>query len=178
MKLYLVGFMGVGKSTVGATLAEHLGWELRDLDEMIATRAGKPVDSIFAEDGEPTFRDAETRELAFVAALPCNAVVATGGGIVLRDENWALMRRSGLSIWLQADVATILERVRDDPVRPLLAVPDCESRVTALLAEREPRYRMADAAVWVASRSVDAIVEDILSAMESLPSSPGEVGPR
>src|SRR5436305_1450839 len=109
--MFLVGYRGSGKSTVARLLAERLGWAWVDADDVLEQRAGRPIRAIFADEGEAGFRDRETAVLADLCRLRRH-VVATGGGVVLRDNNRDLLRRSGLGGWLAADVETHWQRVQ------------------------------------------------------------------
>ena len=143
-KIFLVGPMGSGKSTVAGSLAEQLGWPWLDLDREIQAQAGKTIPQIFAEEGEVGFRDVEQQVLDDVAARPQAMVVATGGGVVLRGTNRQRMRQAGCVVYLWADVETLLARTKGDFNRPLLQVADPKAKLAALQEEREPLYREAD----------------------------------
>src|SRR4051812_39818100 len=106
----LVGLSGAGKSSVGRRLAERLGWPLLDTDALIERSAGRPIPQIFAEDGEPAFRELEAAALCEALAQP-PAVVATGAGIVLREENRALLGSNARVVWLDARTATLVARL-------------------------------------------------------------------
>jgi shikimate kinase len=142
-RVVLVGFMGSGKSSVGAELARRLGWEHLDLDREIEAREGRTVPEIFRAEGEPYFRAREAEATVEVAGRS-GVVLSPGGGWI---TNPGLLERLGpgtLSVWLRVSPETVLERVaptRGD--RPLLDVPDPLSVVRRLLAEREPFYRRA-----------------------------------
>lgn len=142
MRIYLTGFMGSGKSTVGRLLAARLGFPFLDLDEDIERRAGMRVREIFELHGEPVFRRMEREALEATAALP-DVVVATGGGTVAFDVNDRFIRESGLSVWLNPSFATIVQRIgamgKED--RPLFRN---ETQALALYRERLPAYRRAD----------------------------------
>jgi shikimate kinase len=139
--IVLVGFMGSGKSTVGRELHHRLGYPLVDMDQVIEHRAGKPVTAIFAEDGEEKFREMETlllEELHDPAAT--RRIISTGGGVVGREGNRALLRQLGYVVWLHAPTAVILDRTAKNRDRPLLHTEDPAARIEALLAERKPYY--------------------------------------
>lgn len=136
--IVLVGFMGTGKTTVGRLIAEKTGMPLVDMDSMIVKRAGKSINEIFAEDGEPHFRLLE-RELVKELSARSDQIISTGGGIVLNPENIADFEETGLVVCLLADAGSVLERVRHDSARPLLA-GDKEAKVIALLESRKPLY--------------------------------------
>ncbi|MCK5219281.1 shikimate kinase, partial [bacterium] len=110
--LILVGFMGTGKTVVGRELASRLKWDMLDTDDLIITRAGKSISRIFSEDGEPNFRTRETGVLeALMADNTVPRVIATGGGIVLAENNWSLLRALGQVICLSANSEVIQQRV-------------------------------------------------------------------
>ncbi|GAB2692710.1 shikimate kinase [Paenibacillus thermoaerophilus] len=139
--IVLVGFMGTGKSTVGRALAERLGWSFVDSDARIVEKAGVDIPSIFAASGESGFRELE-REVIGELMAGCRQVVATGGGAVLSERNREAMLGGGFVVALLAERDVIIERVRGDANRPLLA-GDLEARVDKLLAERAGAYDFA-----------------------------------
>ena len=139
-RVYLVGFMGSGKSSVGVPLAHEIGYRFLDLDHEIEQTRGLPVSEIFERDGEPEFRRLEALSLRLCGAQQ-GVVVATGGGTLTRHENLDFIGRTGVSVWLDAPLAIMLERCRDGVRRPLLSTPE---RMAALLAERIAAYRSAD----------------------------------
>lgn len=140
--IVLIGFMGCGKSTVGRELQHRLGYPLVDMDQVIEQRAGKPITAIFAEEGEPAFRDMETDLLTELndPAAP-RRIISTGGGVIGRAENRALLKQLGYVVWLHAPIAVILDRTRHNRSRPLLHTEDPAARVQALMAERQPLYQ-------------------------------------
>lgn len=158
-KIFLVGPMGSGKSTVARAVADRLGWPWLDLDSEVQARAGRAIPEIFAEEGERGFRDREERALEEVAARPTALVVATGGGVVLRQINRERMREVGRMVYLRADVDTLLERTQGDGNRPLLQVADPRAKLLALQAERDPLYREADRTEDTAGLSPEAIAD-------------------
>ena len=162
--LVLVGLMGSGKSTVGRVLAERLGRPLFDSDAMIEERTGRTVREIFAADGEPAFRALETQALtdALDSDAPC--VVAAAGGVVLAEANRRILRASGAKVvWLAADPAVLVERVRSGVHRPALD-DDPAGTLLRMQREREPLYReVADLVITVdGARAVGDVVEAIL----------------
>jgi len=161
VNLYLVGFMGTGKSTVGRAAAQRLGFAFLDSDHEIERLQGRSIPEIFAAEGEPAFR---AMERAFVAGghPPARTVVACGGGLVVQPGLPALLAERGVTICLHASIATILERTGRQPGRPLLNVPDPEGRVRALLAEREPIYRSVGTLVLTDARPLRDVVAHVV----------------
>jgi len=138
--IFLIGMMGCGKSTVGRGLSEILGCPFIDLDEDIVRFEGSSIPDIFAASGDAGFRLCETAALRRVCeSAPC--VVATGGGVVTREENIGIMRASGLVVWLNRPLDDMIADVRQD-TRPNLA-GDKEERMRTLFAAREALYRRA-----------------------------------
>jgi len=141
--IYLCGFMGTGKSTIGRILARQLDWPLVDLDSVIEHQTGYSIASLFEERGEPYFRALETETLLEVARQS-GQVVACGGGLVLSEENRQVMSRTGLTVGLLASEQTILSRTARDNKRPLLEAEDRAARVRRLLTQRTPLYEALD----------------------------------
>jgi len=140
--IVLIGFMGCGKSSVGRRIASLTGHRFVDTDELIVTRAGMSIPQIFAAEGEPGFRDRESAELRELVGVG-GVVLATGGGIVLREENRETLRRIGPVIWLHAEPGLLFERVSRNRKRPLLHTEDPRATFDALLAARLPIYEAA-----------------------------------
>ncbi|MUG64738.1 shikimate kinase [Paenibacillus sp. 7541] len=159
--IILIGMMGTGKTTVGRLVAERLGFQLLDLDAEIERMEGRTIPEMFAEEGEAYFRKAESRALHNVLAAK-RLVIATGGGAVLNPDNCAAMKQGGWVAALTADAETIIERVRGDANRPLLA-GDVEERVRRIMAEREDKYRFADVTIDTVGRSADEVATEILT---------------
>lgn len=164
--LILVGFMGTGKTVVGKAVARALGFAYVDTDDLIEQRAGKSIPRIFAEDGEPHFRDLETEVIRSLASLQRH-VIATGGGCVQRDENWRAMRRAGMVVCLAARPEVIFERTRHDSNRPLLQAPDPMGRIRELLDRRAPFYARADHTIDTSDLTVEQVVERLLALWKS-----------
>jgi shikimate kinase len=163
-RIYLIGFMGSGKSSVGSCLARELGFRFIDLDQEIEKGRGLAVSEIFERDGEPEFRRLEAAALRGVGDLH-DVVVATGGGTLTRWENRDFIRRTGVSVWLDAPLDVMLERCRDGARRPLLSTPD---RMEALLAERLAGYRTADLRAETAGRTPLEVARLIASQVAAL----------
>lgn len=158
--IYLIGFMGSGKSTVGAALAERLGMPFVDLDRAIEERVGTPVRAIFAEHGEEEFRRLEQLTLRALAATP-PSVVACGGGIVLADDNRRMLKDSGTVVYLVVTPAEALARIGDTSDRPLLA-GDAPAMLPRILDARLSLYHAAaDLIVDTTGRSVAEIVDEV-----------------
>ena len=151
LNLYLVGMMGVGKSTTGRLLAEQLGYQFFDTDTLISQLTGRSINQIFAESGEAVFRQLETQVLSELAAYK-NLAVATGGGIVLKRVNWSHLQQ-GLVVWLDVPVDQLWERLKADATRPLLRDHNPYETLKMLSQQRQPLYRQAD--IHIAIRSND-----------------------
>jgi len=161
--VFLVGFMGCGKTTVGKLLAGRLGWGFFDLDEQIEQRLGRTIPQIFAEQGEPYFREVELSILeGFLAqAGERPTVAALGGGTIAQPENLARIRaHGGISIWLRCPLEELRRRCSTLTNRPLFR--DAAS-FEQLYQQRLPYYQQADFAVDVGDRSPSGAVEDILA---------------
>jgi shikimate kinase len=165
VNVYLVGMPGSGKSAVGRALAPLLSLPFVDLDEEVEQQAGRSVAEIFERGGEGTFRLAESRALAAVAAGG-RAVVACGGGIVLDPSNRALLTSSGVVVYLEAGLEILRARVGDGAGRPLLrSGGDPQAELDALLVDREPLYRSVAGHVVDAERDADAVAKDVAGAL-------------
>ncbi|WP_168121995.1 shikimate kinase [Paenibacillus sp. HB172176] len=159
-KIILVGFMGTGKSIVSEKLAGQLGWSRVDIDEEIVKAAKKPISKIFADDGEDAFRELESRVLEAALASPEQAIVATGGGAVLRASNRQAMLAHGFVAALKASPETIIARVMNDSSRPLLQ-GDVRARVHELLEKRKDAYDFAHLAIDTTAMTVAEVVQRI-----------------
>lgn len=162
--IVLVGLMGSGKSTIGRRLAQRLGMDFVDADDEIERAAGMKISEIFAQFGEAHFRDGERRVIArLLGGRPL--VLATGGGAFMNDETRALIQDSSLSIWLDADIPTLVERVGRRSHRPLLKGKDPGTVLRELAAIRNPIYAEAHIRVSSASSPHDHTVRAILEAL-------------
>jgi shikimate kinase len=162
----LVGMMGAGKSTIGRRLSARLGLAFFDADTEIEAAAGMSIPDIFESRGEQDFRDGEARVIArLLDSGP--AVLATGGGALMRKETRDRIRERAISIWLKVDADVVMRRVKRRSDRPLLQTADPEATVERLLREREPLYEQAD--LTVRSRDVphEKIVDECIEALHA-----------
>ncbi|MEH1843271.1 MAG: shikimate kinase [Nostoc sp.] len=166
VNLYLIGMMGVGKTTVGRLLAKELGYGFVDTDDVIAQATGKSINQLFAQEGEPGFRQLESDVLSQICALT-KLTIATGGGIVLRRENWGYLHH-GLIVWLDAPVEIIYNRLVDDITRPLLQDADPKGKLRSLLEQRTPLYSQAD--LHITEREGDTPEDVAKRIIEAIPS--------
>jgi shikimate kinase len=162
--IVLVGMMGAGKSTIGRRLSARLALPFLDADAEIELAHDMPIPDIFAKYGEAYFRDGEVR---VIARLLNNgpAVIATGGGAVMRQETRDRIREKAISIWLKADSDIIMRRVKRRSDRPLLQTADPEATVERLIREREPVYSQADVTVWSRDVPHEKIVDECMEAL-------------
>jgi shikimate kinase len=160
--IILIGFMGSGKSSVGKKLAERIGYEFKDTDEMIVQKEGIDIQEIFQRCGEEYFRNLESTLLLAIRDDLQNTVLSTGGGMPVRDKNVNLFRNMGQIIYLRTSKDTIIERLLHDTTRPLLNGVNLYEKVERLLFERIPIYeRAADLIIDTDGKKIDEIVEEI-----------------
>jgi len=160
--IFLTGFMGSGKSTVGPMLAEALSIPFIDLDNEIVKSTGSTINNLFATKGEKWFRNCESGVLQ-TALTKTPAVVSTGGGIVIAPENRSFMHRQGVIVNLKVTLAQVLERLHGTNDRPLLVGSDAESKADSLLQEREIWYADADIRIDTNGKTVEDVVAEILN---------------
>ncbi len=163
--LALIGFMGVGKSSVGRSVSAQLRYDFVDTDECIEKRTGRSIAQIFADSGEPTFRELE-RDLVAEMAGWKRTVISTGGGLAANDANLASLKQHALVVCLWASAEAIYERVRHQSHRPLLQHPDPLGRIRELLAQRTPFYKQADVLVHTGTRSVREVAQQVLHQLQ------------
>ena len=164
-KLYLVGFMGSGKSTIARALATRLRWQSEDIDELIERRERRTIAEIFAKQGEPYFRAVE-RDILTVLQPLRHVVIATGGGTFADPENRAAINMDGVSVWVDLPLNDLLHRIPLDGRRPLAA---SRADLERLYAARTDAYRLAHVRVNAARIPVAGIVDRILDALNQLP---------
>jgi shikimate kinase len=163
VNLYLVGFMGTGKTTVARAVGQKLGFQVIDSDHEIERLKGKTIPDIFAQDGEPVFRALE-REFIEHGHPPERTIVACGGGLVVQPNMLALLKSKGVIVCLHASVETILARTARHRNRPLLAVDDPEERIRTLYAAREPIYKQSGTVILTDLRPLHDIVSNVIRA--------------
>jgi shikimate kinase len=159
--LALIGFMGVGKTSVGHLLAERLRFDFLDTDVLIERRAGKSITDIFAQDGEPVFRELERLVVAQMVPLE-RTVISTGGGLPAHADNLTSLKAHALVVYLWASPEKLWERVRYAHHRPLLSDPDPQAKIRRLLTEREPFYRQADVMLNTERRSLAEVAQHVI----------------
>ena len=159
--IFLVGPMGAGKSTIGRLLASELNLSFRDSDRVIEERTGADIPWIFDMEGEEGFRERETAVLTELST-EANVVIATGGGIILRELNRTIMKSSGFVCYLTASIDQLVERTSRDKKRPLLQVENPRQKIIDLLSLRDPLYRdAADFVINTDRRSPKAVAQEI-----------------
>ena len=163
VNLYLVGFMGTGKTTIGRAVAQRLGFALLDSDQEIERAQGRAIADIFATDGEAAFRAME-RAYVEKGHQATRAVVSCGGGLVVQPGMLAALQERGVVICLHASIETILARTARHRHRPLLNVEDPDAQVRALYAVREPIYKRAGTVLLTDSRPLGDIVAHVIRA--------------
>jgi shikimate kinase len=160
-KIYLVGFMAAGKTTVARILAERLGWRAEDIDELIEARERRTVAEIFAKSGEPYFRSIERDILRLLLPLR-HCVVATGGGTFMDPENRVAINLDGISVWLDVPLEDLVARLPPDGRRPLAAD---RTQMERLFAVRQIGYANAQLRVDARGERPEAVAERIIEAV-------------
>ena len=161
VNIYLVGFMGTGKTTVGRALAQRIGFQLLDSDAEIERQQGQLITEIFEQRGEPAFRVLE-REFIENGHATTRCIVACGGGLVVQPGMLELLKKKGVVICLHASLETILKRTQGNKHRPLLNVEDPMARIRTLYAARESVYRNSGTLVLTDGRPLVDIVQHVL----------------
>jgi shikimate kinase len=165
----LVGMMGAGKTAVGKALAAALGVPFLDSDEEIVRAANMPISEIFERDGEAFFRDKETRVISRLLEDHIG-VLSTGGGAFLSERNRTLISEKGVSVWLNADLELLWDRVKTKTTRPLLRTEDPKATLTKIYTERVPTYQLADLSVQADARySIIEMTGVVIKALKARP---------
>ncbi|MEY2438761.1 MAG: shikimate kinase [Verrucomicrobiota bacterium] len=163
--IVLIGMMGAGKSSVGRCLQRKTGLVCFDTDEIVSARFGVSIPDIFSKFGEEAFRQAETAALAELDPV-VPAIVVTGGGVVLREENRQHLKRLGVVVWLEAEASTLLERASRRGNRPLLQTEDPSRTISEMLQNRRPLYtEVADVRVNTTNCSHEEVADTVLASM-------------
>lgn len=157
----LIGFMGTGKSSVGQLVAAQLHFTFLDTDHVIEARAGKSISEIFAQQGEPAFRELENKIVGELVTRK-RTVISTGGGLPANPDNLASLKTHSLVVCLWASPEKILERVRTQTHRPLLNEADPLAKIRSLLEERGPYYRQADVLLNTELRSLKDVAQQVI----------------
>ena len=165
--IYLIGMMGSGKTSTGRPLAKRLGYGFVDADAVIEQVAGCTIPDIFERDGEDGFRSIESQVLNAISQRH-SLVVATGGGVVTKPENWGQLH-SGIVVWLDVDRGQLLARLQaDSTLRPLLQQPNPEAALDTLIQQRRPLYGEADLTVVINDETPEAVADGILQLLPGL----------
>lgn len=168
--MFLIGPMGAGKTTIGRHLAALLHKRFLDADHEIEKRTGVSIPVIFEIEGETGFRRRETSVIGELTQEH-DMVLATGGGVVLLEENRQALTQHGTVVYLHADIETLVDRTRRDRNRPLLQTEDPRAKIEELLRAREPLYRqMADVIVDTGQRAPSSVARDIAARLKDLDS--------
>ena len=171
--IFITGFSGTGKTTVGREVAGRLGWRFVDVDDAIETHAGVSIETIFDEQGERYFRRLESERLETIAKGG-RQVVSTGGGIIMDDRNRRTMSENGIVVCLEARPETIFKRLQDQRskgdgvVRPVLAVSDPQARIVSLKTERQFSYTLSDWTVHTDGLNPAQVADEVLRAWRML----------
>ena len=160
--IYLVGFMGAGKTTVGKLLSEKLNRNYYDLDVEIEKAENVKINELFERRGEKYFRVTESNILYDLSNNKINSIISTGGGVVIREENWKVMKEFGRIVYLKANLGTLWNRVKNSKTRPLLNVDNSYEKAGNLFNERKEIYKRADYIVETDNLSVKCVVNCIV----------------
>ncbi len=165
--IFLIGFMGTGKSTIARELEKMLNTECMEMDEMIVERQGMSIPDIFEQYGEDYFRDAES-ELLIDLKKKENVIVSCGGGVVVRQENIGYMKESGTIILLSATPQTVYERVKNNRNRPILNGNMNVEYIAGLMEKRREKYEeAADITIITDNKNVEEICKEIIKSLEN-----------
>jgi shikimate kinase len=170
VNIYLIGMMGAGKTTIGKQLATTLSYRFFDTDHLIEQLAQKSINQIFTESGEADFRVLETQVLAELSAYK-QLAIATGGGIVLKRENWSYLHH-GVIVWLDVPIEQLKIRLANSTSRPLLNKEELETKLRSLLQQREALYAQADVRVKLLTQETleqtcDRVIQEIWGVLKT-----------
>ncbi|AKG53154.1 shikimate kinase I [Dehalogenimonas sp. WBC-2] len=161
----LIGFMGCGKSSAGKRLALRIGWEFKEIDRLIEQRTGLTIPAIFREKGEEYFRDMEEAVIKELSVE--HSVISCGGGVVLRPSNIERLKESSHIVYLEADTATLQDRLAFSKHRPLLERPDRNQVIEEMNAQRRPLYESsAEITVMTGHRPFNEVIEEIIDKLD------------
>jgi len=166
--VYLIGFMGAGKSTVAPKLADKMDREWIDTDDLVEDKKGMSIPEIFEYYGEDRFREIETDVIRAISKKE-GKIVAVGGGAPMREENWEAMQSSGQIVYLEVSPKEIMERVGNDGARPLLAdlkYEDKKRKVKRMLKNRHPRYSKADHIILCDGTGTESVVGELVPKLD------------
>lgn len=164
--IFLIGFMGCGKSTVALGLQKKYGMKVIEMDQLLSQRQGMSIPDIFEKYGETYFRDLESELVAEIQGME-NQVVSCGGGVVLREQNVAKMKENGQVVLLTAKPETILERVKYDNNRPILRGKKTVAGITELMEARRPKYEAAaDIVIHTDGKLVSRICKEVMQKLK------------
>jgi shikimate kinase len=171
--VFLTGFMGAGKSTIGPILANTIGWDSCDLDLLIEQKVGKKIRQIFEQDGEEYFRKIESEMLQEISKKS-NLVVSLGGGTMVSENNLTIIKKAGIVVYLKASPDSFYKRLRYKRDRPALGVNETEdfskerlvSRINQLMAKREKFYEKADIIIDTDNSTVGSTVDEIVKLLK------------
>jgi shikimate kinase len=161
MNIVLTGFMGTGKTAVGRRVADELHASFFDVDIVIERRAGVSVQQIFSAKGEPAFRELESTVIEELS-VQNKVVIATGGGALINPKNRAHLQRNGILACLTAKTGTLLERLKEDMTRPLLAGEEMPQRIERLMKEREAVYALCPLQIATDGRTIAEVAGEII----------------
>ena len=164
--IVLVGFTGTGKTAVGTRLAEMLHMKFADTDDIIEEDSKMIISDIFSQMGEEHFRDLESRAAEKVCKLSRH-VIATGGGIMIREQNVQILKNTGMLFCLDATPEVILQRTSQDTHRPLLQVEDPIGRIREMMRIRKPFYAKADHTIDTSQLTIDQVTNRIVDLFKS-----------
>ncbi len=162
MNLYIVGFMGSGKTAVAKEISKTTDLKYIEIDELIEKKEGRSINDIFKDSGEDYFRKIEKETIKEIG-LSDNQVVSCGGGVVIDRENISLMKDSGLLVCLKAEPEVIYQRIKGQKHRPLLNVDNPQLKIEKLLEKRKPFYEMADCIIETSNLSIEQAAQEVIN---------------